>query len=73
MKVVVDHDLCEGHARCQEAAPDVFEVRDDDRSYVLVDDVPEEQRQNVEQAIRLCPRQAIAWAKDTASQPPTEH
>jgi ferredoxin len=63
MRVVVDHDLCEGHARCQQTAPDVFEVRDDDRSYVLADDVPEDQRANVEQAIRLCPRQAISWTE----------
>ena len=63
MKVVVDYDLCEGHARCQQTAPAVFEVRDDDRSHVLVDEVPEEERQNVEQAIRLCPRQALSWAQ----------
>jgi len=59
MKVIVDHDQCEGHARCQSAAPEVFEVRDDDKSYVLMDLVPEEQRANVERAARLCPKQAI--------------
>jgi ferredoxin len=64
MKVVVNHDLCEGHARCQENAPEVFEVRDDDRSYVLVDDVDEDLREKVERAIRLCPRQAISWAEE---------
>ena len=30
MKVTVDHDLCEGNMKCQAAAPEVFEVRDDD-------------------------------------------
>jgi ferredoxin len=64
MRVWVDHDQCEGNARCQSAAPAVFEVRDNDRSYVLVDEVPEAQVDNVEQAIRLCPKQAIAW-RDT--------
>ena len=59
MKVIVDHDQCEGHARCQSAAPEVFEVRDDDKSYVLLDPVPEAQRANVERAVRLCPKQAI--------------
>lgn len=59
LKVTVDHDLCEGHARCQSAAPEVFEVRDDDRSYVLMETVPEELRDKVERAARLCPRQAI--------------
>jgi ferredoxin len=60
MKVIVNHDQCEGHSRCQAAAPEVFEVRDDDKSYVLIDPVPEEQRANVERAARLCPKQAIS-------------
>jgi len=37
MRVVVDHDLCEGHSRCAQTAPEVFEVRDDDRSNVLIE------------------------------------
>lgn len=63
MKVVVDHDLCEGHAKCQSSAPEVFEVRDDDLSHVLIDDIPEALRSKVERAIRLCPRQAIGWVE----------
>jgi ferredoxin len=59
MKVIVDHSLCEGHARCMENAPEVFEVRDDDRSYVLVDEIPEELRAKVERAVQTCPRAAI--------------
>ena len=59
MKVVVDHELCEGNAKCSAAAPTVFEVRDDDRSYVLIDPVPESERAAVERAARLCPRAAV--------------
>ena len=65
-RVTVDQDRCEGHARCMQVAPQIFEVRDDDRSYVLLDTVPEEFRTKVERAVRLCPRQAIA-IKDQAS------
>ena len=61
MKVQVNHDKCEGHGKCEMAAPEVFELRDDDLSYVLVDDVSEELKPKVERAIRLCPRQAISW------------
>lgn len=68
MKVVVNADMCEGHAKCEMAAPEVFEVGDDDVSRVLIDDVPEELREKVDRAIRLCPRQAIAWEKVTAGQ-----
>ena len=60
MKVTVDHDKCEGHARCVQFAPEVFEIREDDKSYVLVDEVSEAQRPKVEQAVKFCPRQAIA-------------
>lgn len=59
LKAIVDHDLCEGHARCQSTAPEVFEVRDDDKSYVLIETIPDELREKVERAARLCPRQAI--------------
>ena len=40
-------------------------VGEDDQSHVLVDDVGEELRPQVERAIRLCPRQAISWATDS--------
>lgn len=66
MKVTVDHDRCEGHGKCEMAAPEVFELRDDDLSYVKVDDVSAELQSKVERAIRLCPRQAIAWVEVTA-------
>ena len=60
MKVVVDHSLCEGHAKCMDNAPEVFEVGEDDRSYVVLDDIPEELRAKVERAVRVCPRAAIS-------------
>ena len=59
MKVTVDQNLCEGNMRCQAAAPEVFEVRDDDRAHVLIEHPGEELRAKVERAARLCPRQAI--------------
>jgi ferredoxin len=63
MKVTVNHDTCEGHGKCQDSAPEVFELRDDDLSYVLLDDISDELKPKVDKAIRLCPRQAIAWEK----------
>ena len=59
MKVIVDHTLCEGHGRCMETVDTVFEVREDDRSYPLMEDVPEELRAKVEHAVAVCPRAAI--------------
>jgi len=59
MRVVVDFDLCESNALCMAAAPEVFEVRDDDFLYVLDENPPEALRSKVEQAVRNCPKQAI--------------
>ncbi len=59
MKVVVDHDKCEGNARCVLAAPTVFALHDDDQAYVLIEHPGDDLRPKVEQAARVCPRQAI--------------
>jgi len=56
---------CELHGRCEESAPDVFRLSDDDDwAQVLVNPVPDDLHEQVERAILTCPRQAIAW-KDT--------
>lgn len=60
MKVVVDRDLCESHGRCVEAAPAVFEIRDDDQMYIPDENPGEDQRQAVETAVANCPRQALS-------------
>jgi len=59
MRVVVDWDLCESNALCMAAAPEVFEVRDDDNLYVLLEEPPEELREKVEKAVRSCPKTAL--------------
>jgi ferredoxin len=64
MRVVVDFDRCESNALCMKAAPEVFEVRDDDLLYVLNEHPSEEQRAAVEAAVRVCPKQAISLLKD---------
>ena len=60
MRVVVDYDLCESNALCMGVAPEVFEVREDDNLYILNENPPEEIRDKVEQAVRLCPKAAIS-------------
>ena len=50
MRVEVDRELCESNALCMGAAPEVFEVREDDLLYVLMDEPPEELRSKVRQA-----------------------
>ncbi len=59
MRVVVDFDVCEANALCMAAAPEVFEVRDDDYLYLLMEEPPEELRAKIQEAERLCPKRAI--------------
>lgn len=58
MKVQVDMDLCQAHGECAFAAPDVFELGDDD-VLTWVEEPDERHRPEVEQAVRGCPVQAI--------------
>ncbi|HEY6420758.1 MAG TPA: ferredoxin [Candidatus Binataceae bacterium] len=64
MRVVVDLELCEGNTKCMEAAPEVFQVRDDDKSHLLIERPPESMRERVKKAARICPRQAIKLIED---------
>lgn len=59
MKVVVDYDLCEANALCMEAYSQVFKVEEDDTLTILLDEIPEDLPTQVQEAERLCPRQAI--------------
>jgi ferredoxin len=64
MRVIVDYDVCESNALCMAAAPEVFEVRDDDNLYLL-DETPDESlRAKVEEAVRRCPKQAITLVEE---------
>ncbi len=60
MKVNVDFDLCESNAVCMDIAPQVFEVRDDDFLYILIEEPPEDLWEKVREAADRCPKQAIS-------------
>lgn len=60
MKILVDFDLCESNAMCMEECPEVFRVNDKDELEILNENPPEELRQKVMEAVRRCPRQALA-------------
>jgi ferredoxin len=59
MKVHVDMNLCQSHGECVYAAPDVFELGDDD---VLrwEEDVADDRREALEEAVNVCPMLAIS-------------
>jgi len=61
MKVIVDATRCELHGECVMAAPDVFEIGEDDVDAVTVlNPEPSEKLRNVvEEAMLMCPVAAI--------------
>ena len=64
MKVTVDFDLCESNALCEALAPEVFELDDDDYLVVKQEQVTDENRAAIKQAIAACPRSAISMVED---------
>jgi ferredoxin len=68
MRVVVDLDLCQGHAVCQNEAPEIFRVVDRPGDYprveVILERPPEELRGPTEAAARYCPNRVITIAED---------
>jgi ferredoxin len=52
-------NLCQSNGECVIAAPDVFELGDDDL-LVWQEDVSDERRDEVEDAVNRCPMAAIS-------------
>jgi ferredoxin len=59
VKIIVDRELCESNQICMGCCPEVFHVEEDDTLTLLMEEIPEALRGKVEEAVRLCPRQAL--------------
>jgi len=60
MKVAVDADRCQGHARCWDLCPEVFALDDEGHAVVAVADVPPELEDKARLAEKNCPERAIS-------------
>jgi ferredoxin len=60
VKIIVNRDACEGNARCVKEAPEVFRVDDEDYVEVLMPDPAPEFQARVREAVRRCPKGALA-------------
>jgi ferredoxin len=58
--IKVDFDLCESNALCEALAPKNFEIDDDDYLQVIDDEVTDDNRDAVMQAVAACPKAAIS-------------
>jgi ferredoxin len=60
MKATVDLSLCIGCELCADTCPEVFAMWDDGFSHVIVDPIPHEEYDCVQEAAEICPVEAIA-------------
>lgn len=61
MRVKINNALCQGHAMCHLACPDLFKLDDDDgHAYVESELVPQGFEDAVDHAQRGCPEGAIS-------------
>jgi ferredoxin len=82
MRVWIDQSQCLNSGLCEETAPDLFTLGDDDLAYVKQDDgilakpggescqagVPESREEDVELAARECPAQCIHLVAEERSE-----
>lgn len=61
LKIVVNWSLCEGNGNCEAAAPELFELDDDDELQVLNDNPPEILHSKAEAAVLSCPKNALSF------------
>ncbi len=59
MKIEVDRDLCESNGVCVRICPDMFSLDENDNLIIATDSPDDELRDQLEQAVAGCPRQAM--------------
>lgn len=59
MRVTIDADRCQGHARCWEICPEVFGLDEEGHGTVLAPEVPADLEAQAREAVSNCPERAI--------------
>ncbi len=59
MKVAVDPDACQGHARCWDICPEVFELDEEGHAFIATPEVPAALEAKAREAMNNCPERAI--------------
>ncbi|WP_039804639.1 ferredoxin [Nocardia araoensis] len=64
MRVLADLDLCQGHAVCQDEAPEAFHVPKRGKVEILDAATDPRVRGDVQRAVHYCPTRALSIAAD---------
>jgi ferredoxin len=68
VRIVADRELCIGAGQCVRYAPTVFDQDVEDGIVVVLKSAPaEDQRDEVDEAIEVCPAQAI-WLEEAGAE-----
>jgi ferredoxin len=60
LRINVNRDLCDSYGVCVTAAPEVFDLDDDEKLIVLLNAPDEHLRVKVKDAAMRCPKKAIS-------------
>jgi ferredoxin len=60
MKIVVDRTKCSSIGLCEATAADIFQIGADGELSILIEDISEDRRTDLEQACENCPTQALS-------------
>lgn len=67
MRISIDADFCQGHGQCHRTAPQLFDLDDDGRGVVRLEEPGGELADLAHLAVDGCPEQAISvtdWPAD---------
>ncbi len=64
VKIVYDKEICQRHGQCVGAAPELFEFAPDGSLVVLNTNPPEELWEAAQDAVDVCPVQALTLEKE---------
>jgi ferredoxin len=64
MKVVADLSRCQGYANCLDAAPEVYDLGDNDQVVIKLEEPGADQVEAARRGAALCPVQAITIVED---------
>ena len=63
-RLVIDHEKCLNSGQCAYMQPELFKTDDDGAPVILVESADGEMRAKAEDAIAMCPGQAISFVQE---------
>lgn len=66
MKIIIETEKCRGHSNCEAIAPDVFEIDDNFKAFVV--DPAGDSDELIVKAAKACPKLAIALEHETTGE-----